>query len=345
MDTRHPRSATVSGDLLVERATSRPTTCSRRWRNRSRAARNKLLGEILVERRLLHRGPGRRVPGRRVRRPLRQARARLMDPKIVDVLPREYIEKNLVLPLFVVRGVLTIAVSEPSNLFLIDEIRGLCEPPGPDRRRHAQRHPADDHLAAELEGLRHRRHHRGLRHGRRDADRGGDRGHRRRRGDRRPVAGDPPGQLHHLQRGEGGGQRHPHRAGRALHAGPLPHRRPALQGARSAPAPAQRRDQPHQDHGARWTSASGGCPRTAASSCCWKAARSTSASAPSPPPRARRPSSACSTPGASRSNLDDLGFAEDILGTLPPEHPRPQRHHPRHRPHRQRQVHHALRRA
>ena len=51
--------------------------------------------------------------------------ARLLDPKIVDILPREYVEKNLVLPLFVVRGVLTIAVSEPSNLFLIDEIRGL----------------------------------------------------------------------------------------------------------------------------------------------------------------------------------------------------------------------------
>jgi type II secretory ATPase GspE/PulE/Tfp pilus assembly ATPase PilB-like protein len=31
-----------------------------------------------------------------------------------------------VLPLFLVRGVLTIAVSEPSNLFLIDEIRGLA---------------------------------------------------------------------------------------------------------------------------------------------------------------------------------------------------------------------------
>ena len=51
--------------------------------------------------------------------------ARLLDPKVVDVLPREYVEKNLVLPLFLVRGLLTIAVSEPSNLFLIDEVRGL----------------------------------------------------------------------------------------------------------------------------------------------------------------------------------------------------------------------------
>ena len=49
----------------------------------------------------------------------------MFDPGIVDILPREYIEQNLVLPLFVVRDTLTIAVSEPSNLFLIEEIRSL----------------------------------------------------------------------------------------------------------------------------------------------------------------------------------------------------------------------------
>jgi len=57
--------------------------------------------------------------------PYAKLEARLYDPKIVDVLPREYIENNLVLPLFIVRGTLTIAVSEPSNLFLIEEIRAL----------------------------------------------------------------------------------------------------------------------------------------------------------------------------------------------------------------------------
>jgi type IV pilus assembly protein PilB len=51
--------------------------------------------------------------------------ARLFDPKVVDVLPREYVEKNLVLPLFKIRNVLTVAVSEPSNLFLIEELRSL----------------------------------------------------------------------------------------------------------------------------------------------------------------------------------------------------------------------------
>ncbi len=51
---------------------------------------------------------------------------RMYDPKVIDILPREYIENNLVLPLFVVRETLTLAVSEPSNLFLIEEVRSLC---------------------------------------------------------------------------------------------------------------------------------------------------------------------------------------------------------------------------
>jgi type IV pilus assembly protein PilB len=50
---------------------------------------------------------------------------RLADPKAIETLPRDYIEKNLVFPLFSVRETLTVAVCEPTNLFLIDEIRGI----------------------------------------------------------------------------------------------------------------------------------------------------------------------------------------------------------------------------
>lgn len=50
---------------------------------------------------------------------------RLMDPGVIELLPRAYIEENLVLPLFSVEGTLTVAVTEPSNLFLVDEITTL----------------------------------------------------------------------------------------------------------------------------------------------------------------------------------------------------------------------------
>jgi type IV pilus assembly protein PilB len=57
--------------------------------------------------------------------PYAKLEPRIADPKIVDVLPREYIEKNLVFPLFKIRHSLTIAVTEPTNLFLIDELHNL----------------------------------------------------------------------------------------------------------------------------------------------------------------------------------------------------------------------------
>jgi len=46
----------------------------------------------------------------------------LVDPAVRRVLPAAFIQKHCVLPLFRVRDVLTVAVSEPSNVFLVDEI-------------------------------------------------------------------------------------------------------------------------------------------------------------------------------------------------------------------------------
>ena len=44
--------------------------------------------------------------------------ARIADPKALEVLSRDYLLEHLVLPLFVVRDVLTVAVAEPANLYL-----------------------------------------------------------------------------------------------------------------------------------------------------------------------------------------------------------------------------------
>ena len=189
-----------------------------RWSGSSRAGGNKLLGEILVDVEYCTRGPDRRVPGRRVRRPLRQARRPAVRPQ----------GRRRPAPRVHRREPRAAAVRRPRHaddrrLRAVEPVPDRRDPQparqacaGPDRRRHAERHPADDHVAAQLEGLRDRRHHRRLGVGRRHADRGGHRGHRRRRGDRRPVAGDPAGQLHHLQRRQGRRQRHPHRAGRTV---------------------------------------------------------------------------------------------------------------------------------
>jgi type IV pilus assembly protein PilB len=54
---------------------------------------------------------------------------KLADPKVVNDLPREFLEQYNVLPLFKVQGVLTVAVGDPTNFFLIEEIacRAACQ--------------------------------------------------------------------------------------------------------------------------------------------------------------------------------------------------------------------------
>ena len=87
--------------------------------------RGKLLGEILVELEFCSEEQIVECLAAEYGVPYAKLDARLADPKVAELLPREYIENNLVFPLFCVRGVLTIAVSEPSNLFLVDEVRQL----------------------------------------------------------------------------------------------------------------------------------------------------------------------------------------------------------------------------
>jgi len=53
----------------------------------------------------------------------------IADPKVIDFLPREFLEKHSVLPLFKVRDRLALALNEPANVFLIEEVGRLtgCE--------------------------------------------------------------------------------------------------------------------------------------------------------------------------------------------------------------------------
>jgi len=113
------------GNLLVDKGYLSPEDLQSALERQKLDGRSKLLGEILVDLQYCTEDQIVECLAEEYGVPYAKLDARLFDPKIVDVLPREYVENNLVLPLFVVRGVLTIAVSEPSNLFLIDEIRSL----------------------------------------------------------------------------------------------------------------------------------------------------------------------------------------------------------------------------
>ena len=114
------------GSLLIEKGYLTPSELASALTQQKQEGRKKLLGEILVELEYCSEDQVVECLAAEYGVPYAKLDARLFDQKIVDILPREYVEKNLVLPLFLVRGVLTVAVSEPSNLFLIDEIRGLA---------------------------------------------------------------------------------------------------------------------------------------------------------------------------------------------------------------------------
>ncbi|MFH1924238.1 MAG: ATPase, T2SS/T4P/T4SS family [Planctomycetota bacterium] len=115
------------GDLLVERGYLSGEQVQAALTAQKEGGRSKLLGEVLVELEYCSEDQIVECLADEYGVPYAKLEARLFDPNIVDVLPREYIENNLVLPLFVVRGTLTVAIPEPSNLFLIEEMRGLSD--------------------------------------------------------------------------------------------------------------------------------------------------------------------------------------------------------------------------
>ncbi len=94
-----------------------------REQKQQRGGENRLLGEILVESKLCTEDQVVECLAAEYGVPYAKLEARLHDSKVADLLSRDFIEKHLVLPLFVVRDVLTVAVTEPANLFLVDEIR------------------------------------------------------------------------------------------------------------------------------------------------------------------------------------------------------------------------------
>jgi type IV pilus assembly protein PilB len=113
------------GDLLIERGFLSTDQLAAALEVQQRSSKAKLLGEILVDHEYCSEDHVVECLAEEYGVPYAKLEQRLYDARVVELLPREYIEKNLVLPLFCVRDTLTVAVTEPSNLFLIDEIRSL----------------------------------------------------------------------------------------------------------------------------------------------------------------------------------------------------------------------------
>jgi len=113
------------GNVLIEKGFLQLEQLKDALTKQQAGGKRKLLGELLVELEYCDEDQIVECLAAEYGVPYVALDVRYYDPQVLDILEREYIEQNLVMPLFRIRGILTVAVSEPSNLFLIDELRSL----------------------------------------------------------------------------------------------------------------------------------------------------------------------------------------------------------------------------
>jgi type IV pilus assembly protein PilB len=113
------------GQLLVSKGILAPEHLERALEEQRRNNHQKLLGEIIVEMRLCTEDQVTECLAQAYGVPYARVSPRVADPKVISVLPREFLEKHQILPLFLVEGVLTVAVPEPANVFLLEEVARL----------------------------------------------------------------------------------------------------------------------------------------------------------------------------------------------------------------------------
>ena len=116
---------TQLGQLLLARGIVSEEQIDRALEEQRDKGHRKLLGELFIEMGYCTENQIASALAEAYGVPYAQISPKLCDAKIVEVLPREFLEAHVVLPLFKVHSTLTIAVSEPSNVFLIDEIERI----------------------------------------------------------------------------------------------------------------------------------------------------------------------------------------------------------------------------
>lgn len=113
------------GQLLVQRDLISEKQLQQALEHQAQKGHKKLLGEVLTELNFVNEQQVLEVIAEGYGVPFVTQTARIADPKAVELLPRDFLEEHRVLPLFLVRDMLTVAVSEPANLFLIEELERL----------------------------------------------------------------------------------------------------------------------------------------------------------------------------------------------------------------------------
>jgi len=113
------------GQLLLSKGIVSPEQIDKALEEQKAKGHRKLLGELLVEMNYCTENQIAAALAEGYGVPYAQVSPKLCDVRTLEILPRDFLEEHIVLPLFKVYDVLTVAVSEPSNVFLIDEIERI----------------------------------------------------------------------------------------------------------------------------------------------------------------------------------------------------------------------------
>ena len=113
------------GQLLLAKGLIKPEQLERALDEQRRSNHQKLLGEVLVELHICSEDQIVEALAQAYGVPYARVSPKIADPKVIAVLPKDFLEKHQVLPLFLVERVLTVAVPEPANVFLLEEIERL----------------------------------------------------------------------------------------------------------------------------------------------------------------------------------------------------------------------------
>ena len=126
------------GDVLIARGYLTEEQVLGALSAQQEGGRSKLLGEVIVEQELCTEDQVVECLALVYGVPYAKLEARMYDPKVVDVVPREYVENNLALPLFLIDDVLTVAPDAARDTRQRVRLRCACSEPlrnAPGNRR------------------------------------------------------------------------------------------------------------------------------------------------------------------------------------------------------------------
>src|SRR5207237_256274 len=110
------------GQLLLSKGLLKQDQLDRALDEQKRSNHQKLLGEIFVELGFCTEDQITEALAQAYGVPYARVSPRIADPKVIATLPKEFLEKHQILPLFLVEGTLTVAIPEPAHVFLLEVI-------------------------------------------------------------------------------------------------------------------------------------------------------------------------------------------------------------------------------